>query len=163
MPDTGHAVTDLRTAREADASTLTMLRAAFWSDQIAKGSLDGPDTDPANLLADTTNLIKRARTIIFIAADHEKPVGYLLGQTKIVPGAAGSTVSSIEEIFVLPDYRRTTVARKLVESALSSFRTSGSQRFQLRILERNDDGKAFWQRIGFSPAVTIYEYSGPKS
>jgi ribosomal protein S18 acetylase RimI-like enzyme len=162
MPDNGHIALDLRAAREADASALTMLRAAFWSDQIAKGSRDNPDIEPAKLLADTTNLVKRARTMIFVAADREKLVGYLLSQTKIVPGAAGSAVSSIEEIFVLPEYRRTTVARKLVECALDGFRATGSQRFQLRVLEYNDAGKAFWTRLGFSPAVTIYEYTGLK-
>jgi ribosomal protein S18 acetylase RimI-like enzyme len=151
---------NLRVAQEADASELSALRAAFWADQIAKGSLDNPDTDPAKLLADTANLIKRARTMIVIAADREKPVGYIHGQIKIVPGA--SAVSSIEEIFVLPQYRRTTIARKLVDSALDSFRASGCRRFQLRVLDRNEAGKAFWQRIGFSPAVTIYEYTGSK-
>ena len=69
---------------------------------------------------------------------------------------------SIEEIFVLPQYRRTTVARMLVDNALKSFRASGCHRFQLRVLERNDAGKAFWQQLGFLPAVTIYEYAGPK-
>jgi ribosomal protein S18 acetylase RimI-like enzyme len=152
----------LRVAQEADASALSALRAVFWSDQIAKGSLDNPDTDPKKLFADTVNLIKRARTVVFVAADHEKTVGYLLGQIKIVPGATGSAVSSIEEIFVLPQYRRGAVARGLVESALDSFRASGCQRFQLRVLERNDDGRAFWLGIGFSPAVTIYEYTGTK-
>lgn len=161
-PESGHTEMNLRAARESDAAALSALRATFWSDQIAKGSLDNPDTEPEKLLADTTNLTKRARTVIFIATDREEPVGYLLGQTKIVPGAAGSAVSSIEEIFVLPQYRRTTVARRLVDSALDSFRSSGCQRFQLRVLERNDAGKAFWRQIGFSPAVTIYEYAGPK-
>lgn len=161
-PEPGHTAMSLRVAQEADASALSALRAAFWSDQIAKGSLDNPDTDPAKLLADTANFIKRARTVIFVTTDREKPVGYLLGQIKIVPGATSSAVSSIEEIFVLPQYRRNAVARKLVESALDSFRASGCQRFQLRVLERNDAGRAFWLGIGFSPAVTIYEYIGTK-
>lgn len=161
-PEPGHSAMNLRVAQEADASALSALRAAFWSDQIAKGSLDNPDTDSAKLLADTANFIKRARTVILVAADREKPVGYLLGQIKIVPGATGSAVSSIEEIFVLPQYRRSAVARRLVEGALDSFRASGCQRFQLRVLERNDAGRAFWLGIGFSPAVTIYEYIGIK-
>lgn len=152
----------LRTAQETDASKLSALRAAFWVDQIAKGSLDNPDTDPAKLLADTANLTKRARTVILIATDQEAPVGYIHGQIKIVPGATGGAISSIEEIFVLPQYRGTAIARKLVESALDSFKASGCTRFQLRVLDRNEAGKAFWQRIGFSPAVTIYEYIGSK-
>lgn len=161
-PESDPLATNLRAAREADAAALSALRAAFWSDQIAKGSLDNPDTDPAKLATDTAHLVKRARTVIFVATDRENLVGYILGQTKIVPGAASSIVSSIEEIFVLPQYRRTTVARMLVDNALKSFRASGCHRFQLRVLERNDAGKAFWQQLGFLPAVTIYEYAGPK-
>lgn len=161
-PDQSHTAINLRVAQEADASALSVLRAAFWADQIAKGSLDNPDTDPAKLLADTANLTKRARTVILIATDHEKPVGYIHGQIKIVPGAVGGAVSSIEEIFVLPQYRGATIAHKLVDGALDSFKASGCRRFQLRVLDRNEAGKAFWQRIGFSPAVTIYEYTGSK-
>mgnify|MGYP001004978388 CR=1 FL=1 len=121
---------NLRVAQEADASALSTLRAAFWADQIAKGSLDNPDTNPEKLLTDTANLIKRARTVIVIATDDEKAVGYVHGQTKVIPGALA--VSSIEEIFVLPQYRRTTIARKLVDSALDSFRASGCQRVSPR-------------------------------
>lgn len=159
-PDQSQTAIDLRVAQETDASALSALRTAFWADQIAKGSLDNPDTDPEKLLAGTANLVKRARTVTVIAADGEKTVGYVHGQIKIVPGA--SAVASIEEIFVLPQYRRTAIARQLVDSALDSFRASGCQRFQLRVLERNEAGKVFWQRIGFTPAVTIYEYTGNK-
>ena len=97
-----------------------------------------------------------------IATDHETPVGYIHGQIKIVPGAADGAVSSIEEIFVLPQYRGATIAHKLVDSALDNFKASGCRRFQLRVLDLNETGKAFWQRLGFSPAVTIYEYTGSK-
>jgi ribosomal protein S18 acetylase RimI-like enzyme len=148
----------VRAARKTDIAALTQLRSAFWSDQIAKGSIDNPDTDPAQLSADTGKLIERPRTILFLAADGDKPVGYIFGQTKILPG---STVSSIEEIFTDSAYRHTKSARALVDKALAAFQVGGAQRIQLRVLEANGEGRTFWQQMGFAPSVTIYEYLKP--
>jgi ribosomal protein S18 acetylase RimI-like enzyme len=134
---------------------------SFWLDQISKGSIDHPDIEPARLLADTDKLIERARTFVRLATDHDKPAGYILGQIKVLPGVAGSPISSIEEIFVEPAYRRTDVAKNLTETVITEFLAAGAQRIQLRALENNEEGRTFWRRMGFSPSVTIYEYANP--
>jgi ribosomal protein S18 acetylase RimI-like enzyme len=134
---------------------------AFWSDQIAKGSIDHPDVEPARLLADTDKLIERARTFVLLATDRDKPAGYILGQMKILPGIAGSPVSSIEELFVGPAYRHASVAQNLTETVIAELLAAGARRIQLRVLEDNDEGRTFWRRIGFSPSVIIYEYTKP--
>ena len=155
----------MRRALESDASGLAGLRSEFWSDQIAKGSLDNPDLAPAQLLADTQRWVKRARTSVFLAADRNQVVGYIIGQTRILPGVAGALISSVEEVFVVPGLRRSTVAKDLVASAMAEFRVAGAQRVQLRVLERNGEGKRFWERLGFSASVVLYEYTAdsPKS
>lgn len=158
-PDPRQAMIESRAGGNADVPALARLRAAFWSDQIAKGSIDNPDTEPARLLEDTSKLIGRARTFLLLAAHDGKAVGYVLGQTKIVPGAADSAISSIEEIFIEPAFRNMNVAQDLVDRMIAQFRTAGAQRIQLRVLENNAEGRLFWQRIGFSPSVTIYEYA----
>ena len=157
-PETANSGIAVRAARQTDIAALTELRFAFWSDQIAKGSIDNPDTDPAQLFADTGKLIERARTIVFLATDGDKPVGYIFGQTKILPG---STVSSVEEIFADPAYRHTNMARALADRALVAFQAGGAQRIQLRVLETNGEGRTFWRQMGFAPSVTIYEYLNP--
>jgi ribosomal protein S18 acetylase RimI-like enzyme len=157
-PETTSPGIAVRAARKSDIAALTELRSAFWSDQIAKGSVDNPDTDPARLSADTGKLIERARTILFLAMHGDKPVGYIFGQTKILPG---STVSSVEEIFTDPAYRHTKMARALADRALAAFQAGGAQRIQLRVLEVNGEGRTFWQQMGFAPSVTIYEYLNP--
>jgi ribosomal protein S18 acetylase RimI-like enzyme len=157
-PQTASSGIAVRAARKTDISALTELRSAFWSDQIAKGSIDNPDTNPAQLSADTGKLIERARTILFLATDGDRPVGYIFGQTKILPG---STVSSVEEIFTDPAYRHTKTARALADKALAAFQAGGAQRIQLRVLEANGEGRTFWRQMGFAPSVTIYEYHNP--
>ena len=144
-------------AGEADLNAVNELRNEFWSDQISKGSIDHPEL--TGLMADTAGLMRRPRTAIFVALQGDKVVGYILGQTRILPGVAGSIVSSVEEIFALPEWRRSAVARKLVEATLAEFRTAGAQRIQLRVLERNEDAKKFWRTLNFFPSVTIYEYA----
>jgi len=157
-PDAVHSTIALRAARKSDAPAIAELRTAFWFDQISKGSIDHPDIEPTRLLTDTDKLIERARTFVLLATDNDKPAGYILGQTKILPGVAGSPISSIEELFVEPAYRRTNMAQSLVEKIIAEFRTSGAQRIQLRVLEGNGEGRKFWRRMDFDPSVTIYEY-----
>jgi ribosomal protein S18 acetylase RimI-like enzyme len=149
---------DVQTISESDAATLASLRLAFWSDQISKGTIDHPEIEDVRLLADTAALIKRARTTILVAIEHDKIVGYVLGQTRVLPGVGGSIVSSIEEIFVEPDYRRFAVARSLVDGIIASFKVMDAKRIQLRVLENNSEAKKFWHSMGFCPAVTLFEY-----
>jgi ribosomal protein S18 acetylase RimI-like enzyme len=160
-PDLARSAIALCAARKSDAPALAKLRAVFWADQISKGAVDHPDIEPTRLLADTDKLIERARTFVLLATDRDKPAGYIFGQTKILPGIAGSRISSIEELFVEPAYRRTNVAQSLVEKSIAEFQASGAQRIQLRALENNDEGRSFWRRMGFYPSVTIYEYIEP--
>ena len=147
----------VRLAVPADAGSLTSLRNAFWSDQISKGSLDSPDLDPARLTGDTARLIERARTILLVAAHEGRAIGYLYGQVKILPGTP--PVGSIEEIFVVPEHRRANMAQTLVGEAIIRLQELGAGRLQLRVLQDNAEGTTFWQRLGFHPSVTIYEYS----
>ena len=147
----------VRLAGPADAQILGALRGQFWADQIAKGTIDHPEMN--SLSTDTVAMLGRPRTSIFVALHQGEVAGYLLGQTRILPGVAGSVVSSIEEIFVLLKYRRSSVARGLVQASLFAFRAGGAKRIQLRVLEQNDGAKAFWRELNFLPSVTIYEYA----
>jgi ribosomal protein S18 acetylase RimI-like enzyme len=146
----------IRPALPADTAALTDLREAFWRDQIAKGTLDSPDLAPARLPTDTAKLIERARTVLLVAARGDAVGGYLYAQIKLVPGT--TPVGSIEEIFVNPQSRRANFARTLVERAIAELRVIGAGRIQLRVLQDNAEGRRFWQRLGFGPSVTIYEY-----
>jgi ribosomal protein S18 acetylase RimI-like enzyme len=146
----------VRLAVPADAQALTGLRDAFWRDQIAKGTLDSPDLAPARLSADTAKLVERARTVLLVVVREGAIGGYLYAQVKMVPGTP--PVGSVEEIFVNPQCRRANLAHALVKSAVAELQAVGAGRIQLRVLQDNAEGRQFWQRLGFAPSVTIYEY-----
>ena len=155
--ESGRLKIEYRPAENSDAPALVTIRAAFWADQISRGSLDYPDLEPNKFLTDTHFLINRARTTIILAAEGIKVIAYAVGQTKILPGQ-GTMVSSIEEVYVDPHYRRSAVAQQLVMMMMVQFKNLGAKRVQLRVLDRNESAKAFWQEVGFSPSVVIYEY-----
>lgn len=51
---------------------------------------------------------------------------------------------------VHPSFRRQGVARALVERALQALEDCGIHKAALVVFTRNQDGNAFWERMGFS-------------
>lgn len=49
-----------------------------------------------------------------------------------------------------PEYRRKGIAKALVNSALKVLRDLGINKTALVVFERNADGNAFWESIGFT-------------
>lgn len=56
----------------------------------------------------------------------------------------------IYHIAVNPEYRRKGIAKALVNSALKALRDLGINKTALVVFERNADGNAFWESIGFT-------------
>ena len=158
LPKGDSSTVECRLAREDDAPALSRTRVAFWTDQISKGCLDHPNIGTEEILVETRSLIRRARTILFLATDGAAIAAYVLAQMKFVPGPQGGSISSIEEIYVGEGYRRSSLGHQLVEKTLAQLKDLGATRIQLRVLDRNDTAKSFWQRNGFSPSVVIYEH-----
>jgi len=154
---------DVRRATESDLAAFAELRAQLWADQIEKGSLDNPDTEPAQLLADTLKFMTRRRTTVFLAFREGQAAGYAISQIKVLPGSADSTIASVEEIFVRKGDRRRGLATRLAQNAMLEFREAGIKRIQLRVLDNNKEGRAFWDRMGFLPNIIMYEYPGQES
>lgn len=148
-------VTSIIPAEGAHAEALSSLRAEFWRDQKSSGLLEAaPGCGPAEIL----QLIGRARTHVLIAQRTDGTLsGYVFGQTKLVPGDPVTRVSSIEEIYVRKDARGEGSAARLAQAAFDAFRADGADRIQLRVLQGNGGGAAFWQKLGLEPYLTVYE------
>lgn len=52
---------------------------------------------------------------------------------------------------VNPDHRRKGIAKALVDTALNALRELGINKTALVVFERNADGNAFWESMGFTP------------
>lgn len=48
------------------------------------------------------------------------------------------------------DHRRQGIASKLVESAMSALENIGISKAALVVFDRNTDGNAFWEKLGFT-------------
>src|SRR5262245_16991316 len=105
-------------AQIADVCQIAELRSQFVEDQLAKGLLETPPSCYAETVG---QCVVRARTELLCASVDGRSLGYLLGQTRMVPGTPPSRVSSIEEVYARPEARRLGVAKKLVEGALAAF------------------------------------------
>lgn len=88
--------------------------------------------------------LKRNPETCFVAVDNDKPVGV------IIAGNDGRR-GYIYHTAVSPEHRRKGIARALVNAALEALRGLGICKTALVVFERNADGNAFWESIGFSP------------
>lgn len=51
---------------------------------------------------------------------------------------------------VNPEFRRQGIARQLVDTALTALKRQDINKVAFVVFDRNNDGNAFWERLGFS-------------
>lgn len=51
---------------------------------------------------------------------------------------------------VNPQYRKRGIARQLVDTVMQAFGQCGINKAALVVFARNENGNAFWQRLGFT-------------
>lgn len=100
-----------------------------------------------NNLDDSRNgierFLKRNPETCFVAENSGEVIGV------IIVGNDGRR-GYIYHIAVNPEYRRKGIAKALVNSALKALRDLGINKTALVVFERNADGNAFWESIGFT-------------
>lgn len=63
----------------------------------------------------------------------------------------------ISNVAVLPDYRRRSIAYKMMQAAIYHVQLQGGKRIQLQVRHDNDGAKALYQRLGFHYLETVTE------
>ena len=51
---------------------------------------------------------------------------------------------------IAPEYRRQGIAKRLVDAALNALKNQGINKAAMLVFEKNKDGNAFWENIGFT-------------
>ncbi len=87
--------------------------------------------------------LKRNPDTCFVAEDGRNTVGV------IIAGNDGRR-GYIYHTAVNPEFRRKGIARALVNAALEALHDLGINKTALVVFERNADGNAFWESIGFT-------------
>lgn len=87
--------------------------------------------------------LKRNPTTSFVAEDKGKIIGVILGGHDGRRGVIHHTV-------VLPQYQKQGVGTLLVEHVMSALKEEGIHKAVLVAFAKNENGNAFWKKIGFT-------------
>ena len=147
---------ELERADEAHRVRFLDLRRPFFASQIAAGLLDLPE-DLEEMLETTTGGLLSSRRNDVVLATGPSDLGYVYATTRVVPGMKSGKIGIIEELYVVPECRKSSVATELVSHAIALLRERGADRIQTRVLAQNLPARAFWQRTGFVENVAIME------
>lgn len=87
--------------------------------------------------------LERNPETCFVAEDGDKIIGGIMVGTD---GRRGY----IYHTAVSPDRRREGVAKRLVDTVIEALRKLNINKVALVVFERNSDGNAFWESVGFT-------------
>ena len=79
----------------------------------------------------------------FVAEESDEVIGV------IIAGHDGRR-GFIYHTAVNPNYRNQGIATKLVEAAMDALKGNGINKVALVVFDRNKDGNAFWEKVGFT-------------
>lgn len=81
----------------------------------------------------------------------ERVVGFAHGTLKLLPSyLGGSKVGTITHVYVLPEFRRYGLGRRLVEELELWLFACGVESIELQVLHLNELGILFWREMGYN-------------
>ena len=114
-------------------------------------SLRGADSREA-----TQRYLLRNPGLSFVAEDVTSMIGCIMS------GHDGRR-GYLQHLVVLPAYRNRGIASALVERCLDALAQLGIQKSHVDVLQANDDGKRYWQAMGWTLRTDICRYSFVRS
>lgn len=87
--------------------------------------------------------LKRNSTTCFVAEEDSKIVGVIMAGND---GRRGY----IYHTAVLPEFRRKHIAKTLVDNVMTALEKEGISKVALVAFGKNQNGNAFWEKIGFT-------------
>lgn len=94
--------------------------------------------------------LRNAESCLLVAENGGEYVGYLLAHAaESQPIFKHRKHATITDIYVVPQYRRKGIAKRLIEEAASFFKAHGVQHMQVNVLVKNASARAFVEKMGF--------------
>lgn len=89
------------------------------------------------------------KQFIYVAEEDEKIVGFITGE--ILPKKEWYTVQlgTINNLYVLEDYRHKGIGKQLMQTMINSFKEKGIETFELYAFSNNVDALKFYEKLGF--------------
>ena len=93
--------------------------------------------------------------LVYVALKGELIVGFVTGYFCELISTVSKTVQmgSIDELYVLPDYRKESIAESLFEKLERTFDDYGVQQVFVEVWDFNSPAKHFYQKMGFIPHI----------
>ncbi|NLJ88906.1 MAG: GNAT family N-acetyltransferase [Epulopiscium sp.] len=96
-------------------------------------------------------IVKSDLTVVYIVEEGNKLIGYIRGTIHKLPLLYDIKYEgSIEEIFILPEYRRKGYATKLFQSLVKDFNKRELEYININVDIENETGEKFWDALGFN-------------
>jgi len=68
---------------------------------------------------------------------------------------AVGTECHLEDLYVLPEFRRESVGRQLIDFVIGRARSRGARSLGLHTNEKNTDAQRFYRQVGFAPRTEV--------
>jgi ribosomal protein S18 acetylase RimI-like enzyme len=91
--------------------------------------------------------------------DRNPGMSFVAKENGVIVGAAlcghDGRRGYLHHLAVEQSYRKKGIGRKLADRCIESLRDMGIEKCHLFVFHRNKDGKAFWEKIGWTPRTDI--------
>ncbi len=85
----------------------------------------------------------------FSSKINNKPVGFTKGSVPEYPLEVSEHFGTIDDLYVLPEFRGRGVGRKLVVESLKTLKARGVKAVRLNVLKENKAAVKLYRRLGF--------------
>ena len=89
------------------------------------------------------------KQFIYVAEDNQKIVGFITGEILSKKEWYTVQLGTINNLFVLEEYRGKGIGKKLMETMMDAFKEKGINNFELYALNNNEDALKFYEKLGF--------------
>lgn len=132
---------DIRRAAVDDAAAVAQLLHDFNTEY------DDPTPGVSALTERLGELLANEEITVLLAGD--PPLGFALFRTRPSLWSKGGDIY-LEELYVVPKYRRRGIGRKLLNEAIDAARKSGADHFELTTGETDTEARALYESTGMT-------------
>ncbi len=129
--------------RELDPQTTRQEAVNRWITSVAEATAEG-------------------RHFFWLARVEEQITGFVSFGLSTNPFTQ-ETSGFIEDLYIAPQFRRRSYAEELTQAAFAELSRQGASKIQLDVLVNNDQGLAFWRKLGLALHHYVLEMPVPNN
>lgn len=99
--------------------------------------------------------IDHPECLVYVAKDGDEIIGFVSGHFGELTSVVSNPVmmGSVDELYVLPDYRKQGVAKTLLDKIESTFIQCGAKQMFVEVWDFNQQALSLYQKQGFGPHI----------